>query len=407
MFLRNPGGGELEHSGTDWGAAIGTPIYAAAPGTVIAVTSDWSSEDMNSETLAGTAGNYVKIRHTLEGTQTFWTSYQHMSSVVVELNAIVEAGELIGYVGNTGRSSGPHLHFEMRLVDCYDGYGETANPLGTCSTDATRYIVDQEGMTNCEETGNLGPILSGDFACPVENPERACISQTSDGSGSHSLPAISPQNATDIYAPNQRIFAPVAGTVTKIRTPIDTVSAFGPDICDYIRLPDHNPSNDYDPNNPDPDERGINYQVINAMGMTETSPGSGIYQAGSSRYDARIDDEGDYFYDGGFVVHITDDVGNLWRLVHVKDIQVSEGDEVRPGDPIGRVYDGTMEGEWADYSVKPNDGSGCFSVSIAHLHFATISSNAVNSTNYSGNTIDSTPWVQEHCGITSTCPYGR
>lgn len=88
-------------NGIDIAAPVGTPIYAAASGTVIVSRSGgWG----------GGYGSYVVIKHS-NGTQTL---YAHMSKVSVPLGAVVTQGQNIGAVGNTGRSTGPHLHFEVR-----------------------------------------------------------------------------------------------------------------------------------------------------------------------------------------------------------------------------------------------------------------------------------------------------
>ncbi|MBP6855289.1 MAG: M23 family metallopeptidase [Candidatus Pacebacteria bacterium] len=88
-------------NGIDIAAPVGTPIYASASGTVIVSRSGgWG----------GGYGSYVVIKHS-NGTQTL---YAHMSKVSVPLGATVTQGQVIGAVGNTGRSTGPHLHFEIR-----------------------------------------------------------------------------------------------------------------------------------------------------------------------------------------------------------------------------------------------------------------------------------------------------
>lgn len=92
------------HDGTavDIGAARGTPIYAAADGTAIIVRNNGGSN--------GGYGNYVVISHS-NGTQTL---YAHMKSAIVSSGQQVSGGQMIGYVGMTGRTTGPHLHFEVR-----------------------------------------------------------------------------------------------------------------------------------------------------------------------------------------------------------------------------------------------------------------------------------------------------
>jgi LysM repeat protein len=89
------------HNGIDIGASPGTPIYAAAEGKVLIAKNGGYN---------GGYGSYVVISHT-NGTQTL---YGHMSSVNVSVGQSVSKGQSIGGVGNTGRSTGPHLHFEVR-----------------------------------------------------------------------------------------------------------------------------------------------------------------------------------------------------------------------------------------------------------------------------------------------------
>ena len=87
------------HTGIDVGAPTGTSIKAAAGGTVI--FSGWK----------GTLGKLVVISHG-NGIQTY---YGHCSSLLVSTGDTVSAGQLVAKVGNTGRSTGPHLHFEIRV----------------------------------------------------------------------------------------------------------------------------------------------------------------------------------------------------------------------------------------------------------------------------------------------------
>lgn len=89
------------YNAVDLAAPIGTPIRAAAAGKVIvSKSSGWN----------GGYGNYIVIKHP-NGTQTL---YAHASSNAVGIGDYVEAGETIAYVGTTGKSTGPHLHFEVR-----------------------------------------------------------------------------------------------------------------------------------------------------------------------------------------------------------------------------------------------------------------------------------------------------
>lgn len=87
------------HSGLDFPGDIGTAIHAAAGGLVLA--SEWHAA----------YGQVIEIDHG----NGLVTRYAHCSKVMVEAGALVKRGQLIGEVGNSGRSTGPHLHFEVLL----------------------------------------------------------------------------------------------------------------------------------------------------------------------------------------------------------------------------------------------------------------------------------------------------
>lgn len=93
------------HKGIDIAAPYGTPIYAAESGTVIEVGSGWN----------GGYGNCVRISHD-DGNVTV---YAHQSSIAIEYGDYVVKGQIIGYVGSTGDSTGNHLHFEVRSNGTY------------------------------------------------------------------------------------------------------------------------------------------------------------------------------------------------------------------------------------------------------------------------------------------------
>ncbi|MGD0165936.1 MAG: peptidoglycan DD-metalloendopeptidase family protein [Gaiellaceae bacterium] len=99
------------HEGIDIGAPMGTPIYAAAAGTVIYAA--WE----------GGYGNLTVIDHG----NGLATAYGHQSQQAVSNGQTVSRGQLIGYVGSTGHSTGPHLHFEVRVN------GTPVNPLSYLS----------------------------------------------------------------------------------------------------------------------------------------------------------------------------------------------------------------------------------------------------------------------------------
>jgi len=92
------------HNGIDLACAQGTPIFAARAGKVTVASYQ-----------AGGAGNYVSINH-LDG---FASIYMHMTHYVVSAGQTVSQGQLIGYVGSTGISTGPHLHFGISYAGTY------------------------------------------------------------------------------------------------------------------------------------------------------------------------------------------------------------------------------------------------------------------------------------------------
>ena len=116
-------GGRRQHKGVDLAAPAGTPIYATADGVV--GKAEWFSS----------YGLYVQLEHggNLE------TRYGHMSRLNVFAGQKVHKGELIGYVGSTGRSTGPHLHYEVRIA------GEAVNPIPYMQAGVQLAVADADG----------------------------------------------------------------------------------------------------------------------------------------------------------------------------------------------------------------------------------------------------------------------
>jgi murein DD-endopeptidase MepM/ murein hydrolase activator NlpD len=100
-------GGRRAHKGIDMASPVGTPVHAPADGVV--GKAEWFSS----------YGLYIQIEHGGE----LQTRYGHLSRLNVAAGQFVHKGDLIGYVGSTGRSTGPHLHYEVRVA------GESVNPL--------------------------------------------------------------------------------------------------------------------------------------------------------------------------------------------------------------------------------------------------------------------------------------
>jgi murein DD-endopeptidase MepM/ murein hydrolase activator NlpD len=100
------------HDGTDFGAGCGTPIHAAAGGVII------------DQYFNGAYGNRIILNNGLKRGHSIVTTYNHLSKYARGKGDKVNRGDVIGYVGSTGYSTGCHLHF-MVLVD-----GKTTNPMG-------------------------------------------------------------------------------------------------------------------------------------------------------------------------------------------------------------------------------------------------------------------------------------
>lgn len=109
------------HEGMDFSAPIGTPVYATGRGRVI--EAGWQSG----------YGNCIDIDHGFNYT----TRYAHLSKILVKKGQTVERGEKIGEVGNTGKSTGPHLHYEVRLK------GTPQNPVNYYFYDLTPEQYDE------------------------------------------------------------------------------------------------------------------------------------------------------------------------------------------------------------------------------------------------------------------------
>lgn len=103
------------HEGMDFAAPTGTPVYATGNGVVS--SAGWKSS----------YGNLIELDHGYDYT----TRYAHLSEVLVHPGQAVRRGDLIGKVGNTGKSTGPHLHYEVRYK------GEARNPVNYYYRDLT------------------------------------------------------------------------------------------------------------------------------------------------------------------------------------------------------------------------------------------------------------------------------
>ncbi len=114
-FAQNGGMWAAKHSGQDFAVPVGTDVVAVHGGTVVKAGGNGAGD--------GPAyGNAVVIKH---GSGTY-SQYAHLSRVDVKVGQVVKTGQHIAKSGNTGNSSGPHLHFEIRTTP---NYGSAVDPV--------------------------------------------------------------------------------------------------------------------------------------------------------------------------------------------------------------------------------------------------------------------------------------
>lgn len=109
------------HAGIDIASGVGTAVKASAAGVVISTNTEWDGK-MNGY------GNVILIAHSIDGT-VYTTLYAHLNSMSVSTGESVSQGETIGTMGNTGNSTGPHLHFEIHKGGWNAAKSNSVNPL--------------------------------------------------------------------------------------------------------------------------------------------------------------------------------------------------------------------------------------------------------------------------------------
>ncbi|MEY2925241.1 MAG: hypothetical protein RLZZ337_1791 [Bacteroidota bacterium] len=136
------------HKGIDIDLDIGDPVFAAFDGVVRIAKYNY-----------GGFGNYVLIRH-YNGLETI---YAHLSESIVERNQTVRAGQIIGFGGSTGRSTGPHLHFETRFL------GQAIDPAKFIDFQEFKLLADQVYINHTWFSPSVTATLeSGDDDLPAK-----------------------------------------------------------------------------------------------------------------------------------------------------------------------------------------------------------------------------------------------
>lgn len=146
------------HNGTDFAAPTGTPIFAAGNGVIVRAN------------RFGTFGNYVKIRHA----NGFETAYAHLNGFArgIQAGSRVTQGQVIAYVGTTGRSTGPHLHYEVHVN------GRPVNPM-TLDLPTGRQLTDSDLPAFIAERDRIITIRDG--AQPANATETPLMADSSNG----------------------------------------------------------------------------------------------------------------------------------------------------------------------------------------------------------------------------------
>lgn len=129
------------HPGVDIVGERGTPVVAAAKGRVTKIS-------LNGDKYG--YGNYVEISHPNQLT----TLYGHLSEILVKENQVLQKGEIIGLLGDTGRSTGPHLHFEVQID------GKAVDPMAIISPIAMKPNLLSLSSINTEMKTKCAPLLA-------------------------------------------------------------------------------------------------------------------------------------------------------------------------------------------------------------------------------------------------------
>lgn len=172
------------HDGYDWKMPEGTPLFAVGDGVVKYARGEepWSCPLRNDELVSAL---YVVILHTAAGGERFLSQYLHLNRIDVEAGDTVVAGEQIGLSGNTGCSTGPHLHFEIFR----EFYQRTPKAGQTKVTDPNGWAGDQDDPWILDDDGAASTYLWAPGSAPPF--PLAAIGPTAGPADMHRLPAPS------------------------------------------------------------------------------------------------------------------------------------------------------------------------------------------------------------------------
>ncbi|MCA9523182.1 MAG: peptidoglycan DD-metalloendopeptidase family protein [Myxococcales bacterium] len=184
------------HFGTDFAAVAGTDAFAAADGEVIHVTNGCVVGDIE---CGGGFGNHVRLRHA-NGVQTI---YAHLTIAIVSVGTVVECGDKIGEVGNTGHSFGAHLHFEVETPE-----GDDLDPfVGPCNPalQESLWVAVEDGLPlevcGTAPTPNqhwIGGSCAATSDCPFDGG--LCLVEWPQGTCSQACTRFCPDRNGAIYS---------------------------------------------------------------------------------------------------------------------------------------------------------------------------------------------------------------
>lgn len=143
------------HKGVDYGYNVGEAVYASEAGTVIASVNNYTSNWTATGALTTKDyGNYLKIRHDSQYT----TLYAHLrhGSLLFDVGEQVKKGQKIAEVGNTGNSTGPHLHWELRQNEI------VIDPISLMDLQFTNYFISSQPTMNTDskKAGQFDTVLN-------------------------------------------------------------------------------------------------------------------------------------------------------------------------------------------------------------------------------------------------------
>lgn len=159
------------HRAIDFEAAVGTPVFASETGTVTSAYT-WNGKVTSGD--SNSYGNYIIIEHEDYNGGSLRTLYAHLNTMLVRVGDTVKEGTLIGYTGQTGNVTGPHLHYEVRYK------GTRVNPLNWLDSDFTckySYVrlgtyksveVPKEDMNTRKQIITVKDITRGDYEALCE-----------------------------------------------------------------------------------------------------------------------------------------------------------------------------------------------------------------------------------------------